>query len=81
MCSGVSGPPRGQLHRESSASPSLCNLSLNAPWPVTICMGQPVGSHRKGREKEGKTERMGEKQSYVTGNEMTLESCLETVNE
>ena len=31
MCSGVSGPPRGQLHRESSASPSLCNLSLNAP--------------------------------------------------
>ena len=36
MCSGVSGPPTGKLHRESSASPSLCNLSMKAPWPVTI---------------------------------------------
>ena len=28
MCSRVSGPPRGQLHRESSASPSLAI----SPW-------------------------------------------------
>ena len=47
MCSGVSGPPRGQLHRGSSASPCLWNLYLNAPWPVTICVMKCVTTNHR----------------------------------